>query len=188
MVSIVDIANMALQKLGSAAITQLNDDSISAAAVRRVWEIIRDAELQSYPWSFARRRAILERLAAPPAWGYPRAYPLPSDFLRLLSVEGLEAGEVQREGSMLLCASPPPLKILYLTRALAPEQYDPLFVELCAARLALELAEVLTQSQAKRQQALRDYLQASKRARRVEVLSKGTIFLPEDSWLEAAQS
>lgn len=88
MTSAVDICNLALSHLGDEAqVATISppDGTVQAAHCARYYPLARDAVLQSFPWTFATKRATLAVLANPYAsdWGY--AYALPSTCLRPLA-------------------------------------------------------------------------------------------------------
>src|SRR4051812_44976933 len=80
----VSICNLALQKLGATRIAALTDNSRNARAVAACYEQMRDRELRANPWNFAKARAQLAAAGTAPAFDYNNAFPLPTDFLRLI--------------------------------------------------------------------------------------------------------
>lgn len=179
----VGIANRALQKLGGGYIANFLDNSKEARAVNRAYDFIRQAVLRSHPWNFALRRAALTASAAAPAFGYDLQYQLPTDCLRVLEVQGGEYQPYQVEGRLILTDQAAPLKIRYVADITDPNQFDALFIEAFASRLAVELCEDLTQSNAKRQLAQGEYQAALREARRIDGQENPPDDLPETDWL-----
>jgi hypothetical protein len=66
-----------------------------------------------------------------------------------------------------------------------PSEYDALFVEALAARLAFESCETLTNSNTKKQALWEEYLAAMGAARRANAIERPALTLPDDSWLQA---
>ena len=81
----VGIANMALQRIGArGTIGSLTEDSPNAIKINIVWDMIFQEVLSERDWKFAKTRIQLQQNATRPVGGYRWAYPLPSDFLRLV--------------------------------------------------------------------------------------------------------
>lgn len=88
MSSVVDICNLALSHLGDTAdIISITppDGSPQAGHCARYYPIARDAVLQSFPWTFATKRATLATVTNPSPDDWQYAYALPSTCLRPLS-------------------------------------------------------------------------------------------------------
>lgn len=196
MASSTDIANRALQKLGSARIMALTDPGRNATECALCYPLLRDAELRRHPWSFAMRRGVLPADDAfdGPAFGYARAFTLPSDCLRLVEIEGASAWDASDyrgvssppwriEGGRVVTDAEAPLNIRYLAREEDTARFDPCFVEVLVARMAAELAEPLTQSLQKKQMALSEYRDVIREARRINAIEGPTQVPPDDSWI-----
>ena len=97
-------------------------------------------------------RASLAKRTTSPVFGYDDEYQLPTDCLRVVEVPESRLPWVV-EGRKLLSDEGAPLNIRYIRREEDPNQYDPLLFSAIAARLALEMAEELTQSNTKRELA-----------------------------------
>jgi hypothetical protein len=63
--------------------------------------------------------------------------------------------------------------------------FDTLFVEALASKIASELAEKITQSTSKKQQSDMDYERAIRQAKRVNAIEKRADEPPEDDWVLA---
>ena len=79
MSSVVDICNEAMDLLGAATITSLDENSKEAKLCNRRFTTVRDQVLRSHPWNSAIRRATLAKDSATPASD------LPISFLFLLT-------------------------------------------------------------------------------------------------------
>jgi hypothetical protein len=203
MASRVDIANLALTKLGSASkITSRTDNSVAAIAINSVYEMVRLAELRRYYWAFALKRAALPLSAMAPTWGFSAAYPLPSDFVRLVQVNefylvpGLydyntaDASafsiETNADGVLsILCNYEAPLKVRYVWNATDEGTFDALFNMSFASKLAYETCEQITGSTGKREQAKADYREAIAMAIKVGAIEKPPALIGDDSWMMA---
>lgn len=183
--SVVSICSRALQQLGEPAIASLAEDSRAARECALAYAPVRDAVLRDHPWNAALRRASLPALSEPPPWGFAFAFQLPSDCLRVVEVLGCRAWAI--EGRQLLADVDPPAALRYVARLEDPTLFDDLLAEAIAARLAVELAEALTQSTSKRELALALYATALRRAKVVDGQEGVPADLPEDPWLEARE-
>jgi hypothetical protein len=144
--SVVSICNQALDLLGAASITSLDDGSKQAGLCSRNYEPARDATLRAYPWNCARARASLAAQVAAPAWGDEKVFPLPEDCLRVVAIDADVAFGLRWrvEGRSLLVASDGPVSVAYVRRMDDPTQMDELLVQAIAARLAAMLAWPVT--------------------------------------------
>lgn len=167
MSSEVEICNSALIKLSTARINSLDDDSKQARLCKTQYPIIRDKLLQSHPWNFAIKRVELAPDATAPLYGYTYAYSLPSDYLRVLSVEEQDEGGISNakyviEGKKVL-TDLQPFKMRYLYRVTNTDTFTAAFREILALDLAIDLSYTLLQSnqlvqrlEQQKQEALRD--------------------------------
>lgn len=195
MASVIQVANRALTKLGSARITSLSDDVKAARSISSCFEDIRDDELRAHRWQFSMKRTTLAALADAPVFGYTYQYALPSDFLRLDMINdeypsavmdnyiGAETQEYMIEGNVILTDIEAPLKLRYISRIEDPNAWDVNFREAMASRLAAELAEDLTQSDTKKQNAAKDYDRAIRQAVRTNSIERPPATPPDNSWI-----
>lgn len=145
MASDIDIINSGLSKLGERVLTARSDNSTPGRLANRTYNDIRDSLLREFPWNFAIKRASLAASATAPEWGYDRAFPLPSDCLRLVEINNDNRYEWRNEGGSIVTDLEAPLKIIYVAQV-AENDMDPTFREALAARLAMEWAEPLSQT------------------------------------------
>jgi len=90
--SVTDVVNVALRRVGAERITSLTDGSKSANVANDIYAGVRDDLLRSHPWNFATKRQQLSQSATAPAFEFDFAYPVPSDWLRTVSVHDNDAG------------------------------------------------------------------------------------------------
>tara|TARA_R110000787_G_scaffold160287_5_gene273995 strand:- start:818 stop:1414 length:597 start_codon:yes stop_codon:yes gene_type:complete len=196
MTSEVDICNLALQRLGARTISALTDDNTSARACNRVYEHARDAEIRSHPWNFARARTSLAALSTAPTFGYAAQYQLPADFIRLLPARntsdnttvlgGIDPNiDWQIEGRKILTDDATPLQIVYLKKVTDPNEFDEMFIDLLVARIAMDIAEKVTQSNSKKQDATARYSETKKETKRINAFERPPQEYPADSWVVA---
>lgn len=183
MASVVGICNLALRLLGARRITALTDSTEEARACNDVYETLRDSLLRAHPWNFATVRASLAASTTAPAWGYEKSYPLPSDCLRVLSVDTTYQWEV--EGRNIVTDEGAPLYMKYTSKEEDPNQFDSNFIKALAAYIALELAERLTQSNTKRQLAQNSFDLAMRNAKFTDAQESTPKTLEDGSWLDS---
>lgn len=187
------IANRALQMCGARAIMSLDENSREARLASNCYDSCRRAELRAHRWNFARKRALLAPDATAPSFGYAYSFPLPSDCLYVPLTNDWDQ-DWQLEGRAILTnsgnspdsASPPTgtvLALAYIADITDATQFDPLFCELVAARMAMEMVESLTQSNQKAQAfsvRYKDILGTASSSNAFEQLASDP---PEDEWI-----
>lgn len=195
MASQVEICNRAATKLGAKRITSLSDNSVTARALSSVYDTVRKSELAKNHWNFALSRRSLAALGTTPDWGYANQYQLPNDFLKITQVNDVFAapGLVDYrqeddspyaiENGMILTDFGAPLKIRYVRDITDPAAFDPLFVEMFAAKMAYEVCYEITQSRQGQEQAMNDYNMAAKAARLSNAIARPPQGIPDDSWM-----
>jgi hypothetical protein len=145
--SATDICNVALGHLGEARITSLEEDSVAARACALHYRMTRDQVLRSHRWNFAQARAVLSRLDDAPAFGWSYQYELPANCLRVLEVNDSEAGDVITDAYLIegraLLTNAESVNLVYLRRIEDVGQFDALFVEALAVKLAIVLSETI---------------------------------------------
>jgi hypothetical protein len=189
MTDAVSICNLALQRVGAKAVSALTEDSTAGRACNRVYAQARDSELRAHPWSFARERVQLAADSTDPIFGFAKRYLLPPDCLRILPTNGQDGTPIQDdfqiEGRYLMTDSGSPINLVYLKQVTDEETFDDLFVELLIARIAMDVSEKVTQSNKKKEDAVRHYKEVQKEARRINAFERPPQKPPVDSWLNA---
>jgi hypothetical protein len=143
MSSEVEICNAALINLGEATIISLTEtDSKAARLCNQRYAAIRDAELRKLQWNFAIRRVELALLTTVPVYEFSAEFELPSDLLRFISTDD-DRYEHRIEDGKLLC-NRSAVKIKYVRQVTDPNEFDSLFKDSLAARIAYALAIPLT--------------------------------------------
>lgn len=88
MPSETDIANVALVLIGANRVANISDSQ----PLNDTYTEVRDALLRSHPWNFATKRQKLAQSSTDPVYEFDHAYPLPSDWIRTISVSDTEIG------------------------------------------------------------------------------------------------
>jgi len=189
MTDAVSICNLALQRVGAKAISSLSEDTTAGRACNRVYEQARDSELRAHPWSFARTRVKVAANSVNPIFGATRQYAIPADSLRILPTNGTNTDPVQDdwqvEGRFILTSDSSPISLVYIKRITDENTFDALFTELLIARIAMDIAEKVTQSNTKKDDARLHYKAVQKEARRVNAFERPPQTFPSDDWLAA---
>lgn len=200
----ITIINMALTMLGEERITTLADANKTTRAVNAVYDVLLAKELRARLWSFTKTRAQLAANVTVPLFGYGRAYDLPADCLRLLSINNWNLGPDQSdyrggsdrapytiEGRQIITdaendattGTPIQMNIVYVRLIEDTSQWDGAFTEYFAAKLAFRLAEPLTQSQSKKQSAAQDAAESLAEAIRANAVELPADYIEDDTWI-----
>lgn len=203
MASRTDWANRALSKIGESRIINLDDNTPRGALLNSMFDIVLDGELRRRKWSFSIKRTQLAADVATPAFGYAAQYQLPTDCLRVLSILNFDVGPDLSdyrtyptqlyviEGRKLLygrpTGSPPtsPMPLRYIARQPDTTLWDPAFGDAFACRLAMEIAEKITNSSDKRTLALREYQMSIREAVRANAIELPPDYVGDDAWFYA---
>lgn len=162
----VEICNLALTRIGHQTITSLTaspSTSKAATICALQYPICRDALLRAHPWNFAIARSTLALDSVTPNHEFDYRHALPSDCLKVLRT-GWEAngftgtaiygfpGQMgysnltipyRIEGRYLL-ANESEVKIEYIARVTDVAQFDDLFTDVLAQRIAAEISMAIT--------------------------------------------
>lgn len=184
----VEICNRALDLLGAEPITALAGASVAARLCNRNFIPARDAVLRAYPWNEAVARAALAADVTAPTWGFDYAYTLPTDCLRVVTIEAESdsTGAWRVEGRKILTDVGAPLNIRYIRQLTDPGLIGPMLADAIAARLAAQIAFGVTNnaSMAQQMQALAE--QAIRDARQIDALEQSQDeALIADDWVNA---
>jgi hypothetical protein len=188
MASQTGICNRALEKLGEQPIVSINDGTKQAQALKRVYQDSLQALLVEFPWHFAKKRTALPASATKPDWGFNYAYPVPTDFLRLLAIKDGPVFSIEADAAgsqAILSDVAAPLNILYLYVVGDPGRLPPHFVEAFSSKLAFDICEDLTQSNTKKDILAQLFAADLAKAKRINGLQKAPDAFPAFSWLAA---
>ena len=148
----VDVCNLALDKIGQQPITSLTStESVAAEVCKRWYDQTRREVLRAFIFNFSKKLDVLSYDAdKTPAFGYDKAFALPTKFLRLLAI-----------GDISINADTPPelyelsegylftnygdetnteIKISMVVDEGNVGKFDPLFVKLLYLQLASNIA------------------------------------------------
>lgn len=182
----VAICNLALAGVGrGAVITSMDEASQAARACKLRYPYARDAVLRAYDWNFAAKRASLAKNTVAPAFEYANAFDLPADCLQVRSVYEGESEMWVVEGRQIITDMGSPIKIKYTGLVTNSANFDPLFVETLAARIASDICVILTESVSRAQELWDVYRARLVEARRRDAQEGQPESLPRGSWSDA---
>jgi|DEB0MinimDraft_3_1074331.scaffolds.fasta_scaffold00081_13 hypothetical protein len=184
MASEVQICNIALSKVGDEQITSLLDDSKAARLCNLTYEPLRDSVLRAHLWNFAISRVALAKSTDAPAYEYSAKFALPADFLRLVDTNLLDTEKYKVEGKFIL-ANSDTVSIRYVKRVEDPNEFDWLFIEALAARIAAELAIALTDNRTLSVDLFNLYSTKITEARTADAQEGSPDDIIADSWLQS---
>lgn len=153
-----DICNLAADLLSAGVMSNIESSSPTAteALFFRWYDISRQKVLREHPWKFATKRAILARSSIDPEFGYTSAFPLPFDFIRLLTIESSEGqlilpADYQLEShngvlSVLLSIDASSVRLRYVYDIEDVIRFDAMFINYLALDIALSVAFKITES------------------------------------------
>ncbi len=149
----VDVVNLGLRRIGATPIVSLTDGSVSANAADDVYSEIRDDLLRSHPWNFATKRIKLAQSTSTPVFEFDYAYPLPSDWLRTVSVHDNDAGYStilyrmeQLSNQRVIVTSASEVWLRYVSEVTDPNIMPPDFRNVLSFSIARDLAVPLASS------------------------------------------
>lgn len=193
-----DICNSALNRLGAKTILNINENSREARACQVQYDSNRRDELRKYRWNFAIQRVQLAPDSVGPDFDFDYSFTIPSDCLRVLLPNTTNLDWVL-EGRKILTNDPQKnvtidgtttttsafLNLRYIADVEDPVQWDPSFYNLVSIALAIDLCEIITQSNTKKQMLNAEYNDAVRGARLASAFEKIPTEAPTDTWILA---
>lgn len=162
------ICNLALSRIGQNFITTLTEGTRNSDVCNLHYASTRDALLRAHPWNFAIRRSALALDATAPNHEFDYRFALPTDpyCLKVIRTDWEATGfsgtaiygfpgqmgyadygvPYRIEGRFLLC-NETTVSIEYIARIEDVAQFDDLFTDLLAQRLAAEMCVQITDNQ-----------------------------------------
>ena len=178
----VEIANLALMHVGDNVIISFSDGTAAANTINTVYETVRDAVLRDHTWNFAIKQATPSLDATAPIYGFNNRFDMPTDLLRLIEIENNPKYKI--EGRFILTDSNP-INIKYVYKNETVTEYDSMFVQALAVRLAATIAERLTQSSTLAEELMGLYRLHLKDAKSVDAQVNYPDDLEANLWLDS---
>jgi len=194
MASDVEIINRGLQSIGAKRIQSRAEDSKNARESNFAYDPLRLALLRKRRWGFAKKRKQLAKSTTAPVFGPLNAFPLPSDYLYLITPDPRRRGgdafdndwEIESidDKPAIVTDFGDPLSIVYIADITDANAMDPLFREALSMYIAWQLAEPITQSNTKVKTAKQNFKDAMADAGQRNAFERGTVDIaPEDEWI-----
>lgn len=184
MTTAISICSAALLQLGKKAIASFDDDNDTAVLCSNLYPQERDSILREHLWNCAMKRTTLAPLVTAPAFGFAKAFLLPSDFLRLYQVGDYWVGDQLCPGYKLegrhILADGTLLPIAYVFRNDVEATWDSKLIELMTARMLWKLAYPVTQSTSLREELAGEYQKLARTARAIDASEDASIELSDD--------
>lgn len=170
--SSTDICNLALDLLSAGTVQDVeNPSNATEELLNRWYNQSRRKLLREHPWNFAIKRAQLAASATAPDFGYDKQYPVPTDYLRLLSVNDsvytadvpaqsqhyrVESGHILTSN---IFSDSSILNLVYISDFSTVSEMDPLFIDVLSYEIAIGIAYKVVESQAAVQRVAELYRQ-----------------------------
>lgn len=179
----VSIVNKALTMLGANRITSLSDDTREAKAANAVYDQSLRSILSETCWSFAAKRALLNRLEEVPAVGGGYYFQRPSDCIEIFDTT---ANTWRPEGEKIWSLDPT-LGVIYTYLNDDDTFYSPKFVDALACLLAANMCYDITNSASRTQELVSLYEgEYLPRALHYDASRQGERTVKDDEWINAA--
>lgn len=140
----LDICNRALDHLKGGSVKNVTTPSTETEILLRRWyDKSRKKVLRYHPWNFAIKRAVLAASSTSPAFGYTAQYPLPTDCLRVLTLQTDDGVVIDPQdydienGAILYNADSGQLRLQYTYDCTDTKKFDALFTDLLELEIAL---------------------------------------------------
>jgi len=182
-VTLIDVCNRALSRIGMARIVSLSESSASGRAMSACFPSVPDCVLATWAWSFAIRREVLyyaepRCVETAAAW----AYELPADCLAIAPEFGGGNSAGRMEGGLFVTEQGPPLNLRYVAQITDASEWDSAFCEVLAWRLALEVQPELAPAFAETRLQT-GLVNALRTARRTGAMESNGATLVDSTWL-----
>ena len=178
------ICNSAAILLGSKPIVSIDDENNAFAKLCKIsYSSVRDFVLDLHTWNCATKRVILAPLVSTPAFNYTYKFQLPSDVIRVVSVN--DDDDYKLEDSRTLLCDSDTVNLIYIYRIEDPNEMPPSLREVISIRLAWLLSFTLTQENTDRQELERVFADTLRKARTIDAQSDGRTFLSRQNYLNA---
>lgn len=196
MASKVEIVNNGLIEVGADTIVSLTEGSTNANVAQKIYNFHREYLLRRFLWNFSTKRKKLARSAYTPVYEFDYQYPIPSDFLRLLSVSDNEDGvgivrykmEYDDDAGRCVLCSSEEVWMRYVGDITDTQKFDPMFATCLSLRLAQVFAIKIAQSRGLSREKKEDYKEALRAARSVDAMEDYPDEIPEGSWATSRHS
>lgn len=193
MTSKVQIINDGLDRVGATEIVSPTEGTVSAKLANRIYDTHRLKLLRRHTWNFATKRIKLAQSATKPVYEYEFQYPVPSDFLRIVSVSNNENGSGHQRykletdavaGKSILTFSTE-LFLRYIADIQDPQQYDSSFSYALSLSMATVFAIKLANSNTLYRDVLDELKSETRSSRSIDSQEDFPDGFPDGSWSDS---
>jgi hypothetical protein len=187
-----DVVNIALRRIGAARISSLTQDSTKeAVAARDLYDEARRDLLNLHNWNFAIKRESLTASATSPTFGWDYTYPLPYDFIRMVSVHPHDDDnaaieyrlEFQSGDDRVLLTNSNQIYIRFVFDMEDCNVMSAAFRDTLAWRLARDLAQALAKSTSAAEAADQNYRRVLSRAKSIDGVEDFPEKMADGDWI-----
>lgn len=182
-VSRVEIANMALLKLGQPSLMSLEDNAVNAQRASQEMEPALETVLRSYPWPFAIARVQLQRLLERPLYQFSYYYKMPQDIVRITSLN--TQGEAYSLENGKIATNATSVHVKYVSKDQALTNMDMTTCDVVATNLAARLCLIITENPQVQQQLWQQYEILLMQARNTWAIEDMPQSVIEGGWIPA---
>ena len=184
----VSIWNRALRLCGATAVASESEDSGNANLCAAVYDEKRKSLLEKHDWNCAIKRVQLAIDTTDPVFGRTYRYRVPADFIRLVDPDP-EHNSLDRdwqiEQNFIYTDELAPINVRYIYDLTDTSIMSPTFRELLAVDMALEMTEVLSQSNTKATRLEETRKRVYAEARKANAFQKVAQIIPDGSFITA---
>jgi len=189
MSSVTEIVNIALRKIGQTNITSIDDGTATANVANDLYTEARDELLRIHPWNFAIKRVKLAQSSNTPIFEFDYAYPLPSDWIRTVSVHDNDGGygslkhrmEFLVNQRVIVCNSDQ-VYLRYVHRVTDPNFMTPDFRSTLESLLSRNMSIAISNSDNMYEIFDKEYKRSLARARSTDGMGSSPEQRPRGSW------
>ncbi len=171
MTTVTELCNIALARIGNRnGLVDFATDTTTEGDMCRIhYPMVRRSILRAHPWNCAVKRAMLTRLAEPPAFEYQYQFLLPDDYLAVVRMSWEADGYISADrpasgyweqatiayrieastanaGRRVLLTNQSSCGMEYIADITDSAAFDPMLVNAISMQLAVELAMSLAQN------------------------------------------
>ena len=188
----LEIFNRALILIGSRTMVADDEDSREGNALNAIWDMVRRELMESHDWNFALRRDTLtHNTFTDPDWAWEYGFDLPIDYRKMLRISHdinyqPEIPYMLKRGTVLetptLNANFTPIYIEYISNETDVTKFPALIGYVLAVKLAIEVANLLTEDKGKLDRLEARYTEALMKAKSEDALPDGQKFIQPVGW------
>lgn len=185
--SVTSICNKAIRKIGIAnrILNVETDTSKEASLCKTVYNEVIDQVLREYDWNFATIRKSLTKLTTETHPEFEDVFLLPTlpKILKFLSIENDIEYVIEEDARLYTNSSE--AKIKYIGMITDTTKYDPIFVDLLATGIAIEIAPPTTSGERTLIRLREDYDKLLFKASMKDFQDSGQKVIRNSEWINA---